>query len=260
MMIACAHADRKRFGKDRHGGQRWRCLACGKAWSEARSRPLGGMTISVDGAKLALRLLVEGSSLHSTARVTKLQRNMICKLLVYFGEACQRFLDGRMRGLTLDHLQFDEQWTFVLKKQARLTKEMRKRRHDIGDIYVWTCVDQSTKLMPSFMLGKRSSDMARRFMLDVARRLKWPNPHASDDHAYRHGAFHRIVQISTHAFADYPEAVDLAFGPYVKYGTIMKEYRNSKIIYTPSDMVGAKQTARRGMSEGERWTICTSSG
>jgi hypothetical protein len=95
--------------------------------------------------------------------------------MVYFGERCRRFLDQRMRGLTLNH-QFDEQWTFVFKKQSRLTFEERERRHAIGDVYLWTCIDQNTKLMPSFMVGKRSGDMARSFMLDVAGRLTWPNP------------------------------------------------------------------------------------
>ncbi|HWB12405.1 MAG TPA: hypothetical protein VG826_24485 [Pirellulales bacterium] len=258
MMIACAHTARRRMGTNRNGSQRWRCLSCGKTWTEARPQPLGTMTISVDDAKLALRLLAEGSSLRSTARVTGLQRNTICKLMVYFGERCRRFLDQRMRGLTLGHLEFDEQWTFVLKKQDKLTIEQRAKCHDIGDIYLWTCIDQHTKLMPSFRIGKRTGDNARRFMLDVAARLVWPKPHVSDSHAFAAGSFKRIVQISTDAFAGYPEAVDLAFGPYAKYGMIIKEYRNAKIIYTPSEIVGTKRTARRGMTENEKWSICTS--
>ena len=51
------------------------------------------------------------------------------------------------------------------------------------------------------------------------------------------------------AFAAYPEAVDLAFGPYAKLGVIVKEYRNASIIYTPSEMVGTKRTGRRGIDE-----------
>ncbi len=94
--------------------------------------------------------------------------------------------------------------------------------------------------------------------MDVSMRLVWPNPHASDSHAFARGSFRRIVQISTDGFKGYPEAVDLAFGPYVKHGTLIKEFRNAKIIYTPSEMVGTRRTARRGMSESERFSICTS--
>lgn len=257
-MICCAHAERKKDGKDRYGNQRYKCLVCGKRFSERKEKPLGVMRVPVADAKLALRLLVEGSSIRSTARITGLHKKTICKLLVYFGDACRRFLDERMTGLTLDHLQFDEQWTYVFKKQARLTTTEREESSEKGDMYLWTCIDQKTKLMPSFRVGKRSADNARRFMLDVAGRLVWPKPHASDDHAFTQGSFKRLVQISTDAFAGYPEAVDLAFGPYVSYGTIIKQYRNAKIIYTPSDMVGTKRTARRGMDKRQVRTICTS--
>lgn len=95
-------------------------------------------------------------------------------------------------------------------------------------------------------------------MLDVASRLTWPNPHASDAHAFLPGGFKRIVQISADGFAAYPEAVDLAFGPYVKFGTIIKEYKNATMQYTPSEMVGTVRTPRRGMQPSERFTICTS--
>ncbi len=60
----------------------------------------------------------------------------------------------------------------------------REERHDQGDIYLWTCIDKKTKLLPSFLIGKRSADNARRFMMDVARRLVFPKPHASDAHHF----------------------------------------------------------------------------
>jgi hypothetical protein len=67
-----------------------------------------------------------------------------------------------------------------------------------------------------------------------------------------------IVQISTDGFAAYPEAVDLAFGPYAKYGTIIKEYRNATMTYTPSEMVGTKREGVRGIEGRSLCTICTS--
>ena len=152
-----------------------------------------------------------------------------------------------MRGLTLSHLEFDEQWTYVAKKQSRLTIDERAERHDVGDIYLWTCIDKRTKLMPSFLIGKRSADNARRFMLDVASRLVFPKPHEADNHAYKTGSYRTIIQLSTDGFAAYPEAVDLAFGPYVRYGTIIKEYKNANMIYTPSEMVGTKRTGIRNI-------------
>jgi len=259
MMIACAHATTKRFGFDRNRSPRVRCRLCGKTWTE-RQQPklLGEMRVPVETAKLALRLLVEGMSVRATERTTGLHRDTVCKLIVHFGDACKQFLDERMRGLTLTHLQFDEQWTWVGRKQARLTVTEKSERHDVGDVYIWTCIDEKTKLMPAFMLGKRSADNARRFMLDVASRLTFPSPFSSDAHSFQAGGYKPIVQISTDGFAAYPEAVDLAFGPYVKFGTIIKEYRNAKVIYTPSEMVGTKRTGIRGIRGREQRTICTS--
>ncbi|REK17523.1 MAG: hypothetical protein DWQ37_06050 [Planctomycetota bacterium] len=163
-----------------------------------------------------------------------------------------------MRGLTLSHLQFDEQWTWVGRKQARLTVNEKAERHDVGDVYIWTCIDQKTKLMPSFLIGKRSADNARRFMRDVAGRLTFPKPHVSDDQSYLRPGYKPVTQISTDGFNAYPEAVDLAFGPYVKYGVIIKEYRNARMIYTPSEMVGTKRTGMRGIEGRNQRTICTS--
>jgi transposase-like protein/IS1 family transposase len=257
-MIVCAHAQAKKHGHDRDGNQRYRCQLCGKTWTEAPPKSLGPMRIPLDDAKLALRLLTEGMSIRGTERATGLHRDTLCKLIVHFGDACRKFLRDRMQNLTLTHLQFDEQWTYVAKKQHRLTTLEKARRHDIGDVYLWTCIDQKTK--PSFLIGKRSADNARRFMVDVAGRLVKPDttPHASDAHAYREEGYRFITQVSTDAFPAYREAVDLAFGPFVRFGTIRKEYRNAKMIYTPSEMVGTKRHRIIGIPERQERTICTS--
>jgi len=257
-MIACGHPEKLKDGKDRDGNQRYKCKTCGKRFAEPKEKPLGNMYVPVNDAKMVLRLLVEGSSIRSAERITGVNRNTICKLLVMFGTACREFLDRRMQSLKLTHLQFDEQWTYVQKKQARLTIDERAESAEIGDIYLWTAIDQKTKLLPSFLLGKRSADNARRFMMDVAGRLVFPNAHASDAHAFNPGGYLAVVQISTDGFAGYPEAVDLAFGPYVKYGTIIKEYKNATMQYTPNEMVGTKRTGIRGINGRQQRTICTS--
>jgi len=66
--------------------------------------------------------------------------------MVTFGQRCKAFMDARLRNLTLDHIETDEIWTFVEKKQGRLTPEEKADRCDIGDEYLWTCLDQRTKL------------------------------------------------------------------------------------------------------------------
>ena len=205
-----------------------------------------------------LHHLVEGNTLRSTSRLTGVHRTAIQRLLVDFGTRCQQFMERAMKGLTLDHLECDEIWTFVGKKQSRLTMAEREECCDLGDVYVFTAVDKDTKLAPAFVVGKRSADNARRFMQRLAACLTMPKPHASDPHGFAKPGFQYITQISTDGFPAYPEAVDLAFGPYVKFGTITKDYKNANMPYTPSEMVGTKRRAVFGIRKHEERTICTS--
>lgn len=216
--------------------------------------------LTQDKQKAVLRQLTEGMSIRATSRITGVHKCTIAKLVVRFGNASREFLDDQMQGLTLRHVQVDEQHSYVGKRQKNLT-DAEKDRHDIGEIYTWTCFDHDTKLVPTFAVGKRSADMARRLMVDLRKRLVLPNPHASDDHNWSLGHFRPVTQISTDGFAGYPEAVDLAFGPYVKYGVIIKDYRNADLKpgnYSPAEMVASDRRLIRGMEPSEAWSICTS--
>ena len=164
-----------------------------------------------------------------------------------------------MQGLNLTHLQFDEQWTCVAKKQSRLTINERAECHDKGDVYLWTCIDQKTKLMPSFVhrqaLGRQRPPLydgrgrpARHAQAARQRRARLRRPAGT----------RQSCKSAPMASPAYPEAVDLAFGPYVKFGTIIKEYRNANMIYTPTEMVGTKRDGLRSISERQQRTICTS--
>lgn len=131
--------------------------------------------LSMDDQILVLHHLVEGTSIRSTSRVTGINQRTILRLLVRFGRACREFLDRHMQGLELWHLEIDEQWTFVAKKQGRLHDDERDN-HRIGDQYLWLAIDQDTKLIPTFAIGKRSADNARRFCVDLANRIALPIP------------------------------------------------------------------------------------
>ena len=207
-----------------------------------------------------LHALVEGSSVRSTERLTGVHRDTICRLMVRFGQRCRHLLDSRLRGLTLAHVELDEIWTFVFKKQGRLTVEERGERHDIGDVYLWTALDKHTKLVASYLVGKRSADNARRLLMDLRGRLVMPQPHASDPHAYHASSYIYITQISSDGFRGYPEAVDLAFGPYARYGQVIKDYRNATQPgrYAPPEMVAAERTGFYGIPPALERTICTS--
>ena len=226
-------------------------------------------SVLIDGRGVPLGAAVDGANVHDQKLVKATLDNIpverpkpaqrkpqhLCLDKGYTGEPVDREVRRRHY---IPHLQFDEQWTYVARKQARLTVDEKAERHDVGDMYIWTCIDQKTKLMPSFLIGKRSADNARRFMMDVAGRLVFPSPYASDAHSFQPGGYKAVVQISTDGFAAYPEAIDLAFGPYVKYGQCIKNFRNANMIYTPSEMTGVDRKGIKGIGDRERRTISTS--
>jgi len=196
--------------------------------------------------------LVNGQSIRATERITGVHRDTICRFLVRIGNGCRELLDAEMRNLTLNHLQCDEIWTFCGKKQGKLDADTKRMIFDQGDIYLWVAFDEETKLIPTFVLGKRTADMARRFMVDLASRIKLPK---ATDTGIRPGC---IPQISTDGFNAYPEAVDLAFADNCQYGILVKDYRNTDMPgrYAAPELIGAERRIVRG--DIDAFSICTS--
>jgi IS1 family transposase len=148
-------------------------------------------------------MLAEGSSIRAISRVTGIHQDTICRLGVRVGNGCARLLDAKMRNLTCHHLQFDEIWGFIGKKEKHLTESDDPTK---GDVWTFCAIDAETKLMPSFKVGKRNHITANAFVSDVAARLK------------------NRPQISTDGLRAYVEAVENAFGMDVDFGMIIKNY------------------------------------
>src|SRR5437762_96220 len=110
-----------------------------------------------------LNMLVEGNSLRSITRMTRVHRTTVMNVMVETGAKCRDFLDRWMRNLTLNHLECDEIWTFVLKKQRRIPASQAGNQ-TIGDQYLYVALDLETKLVPSFVIGKRNSEVTDEFM------------------------------------------------------------------------------------------------
>ena len=149
--------------------------------------------------------------------------------------------------ISLNHLQYDEIWTFVLKKQGRL-KPQEAGNDRIGDQYLFVALDEETKLVPSFVLGKRNTENTEALMDDLARRIVVPDLLLPGPRPL----------VSTDGWAAYPNAVDGAFGGGVHYGTIIKDFTESEQPgrYGPPVMTGAVRTVIQG--NFSRWDICTS--
>jgi IS1 family transposase len=174
--------------------------------------------------------LAEGTSIRSIERMTGVHRDTVMRLGVRVGEACRVILDEKMRGLNCSRVEVDELWAFIGKKQKHTNSA--DRREGMGDAWTFLSIDPDTKLMPSFLVGRRDRYHAVVFMQDLAGRLN------------------KRVQLSTDALNAYPDAVEMAFGAEVDYATIVKEYRSpvreEARRYSPAQLVSVYKTAVTG--------------
>jgi hypothetical protein len=101
--------------------------------------------------------LVEGNSIRATVRMTGAAKNTVVKLLVDLGAACADYQDEALRDLSCTDIQCDEIWSFCYSKQKNVPDEHRGT-FGYGDIWTWTAICADTKLVPSWLVGERTTD------------------------------------------------------------------------------------------------------
>jgi IS1 family transposase len=172
---------------------------------------------------LILSHLVEGNSVRSIERITGVHRDTILRLLNSAGEKALDILDSQLVNLEPKRIQLDEVWTYVCKKQARLSSEERKTG-EFGDQYVFVALDPQTKLVIAFTVGKRTLENTLSFMYELKTRIR------------------TRFQLSTDSFKPYFEAVDRVFGDDIDYAQVHKQYSNEDAAgehrYSPGCIVG----------------------
>lgn len=163
------------------------------------------MTVPEDKALLAIQLLIEGTSIRSTERITKLHRDTIIRLLVMAGERCIALMDSQMRNLHCENIQSDEIWTFVAKKQRHVQTQDSP---EVGDAWVFVAIDPETKLIPAYTVGKRDRKSTYGFLTSLRDRM---------------AAEHRI-QLTTDGFHHYRKGVEDVFAGQADYAQLIKLY------------------------------------
>lgn len=185
----------------------------------------------------AISMLCEGASIRSVERITGIQKKTIGRLALRVGQACKRIMAEKLRGLTCKQIEVDEIWGFIGAKRNNA-----KKAGAYGDVWTFIALDADTKLIPSFIVGKRDLYHARAFMEDLSGRLS------------------RRVQITSDALASYPEAVESGFGNEVDYGQLVKTYavvnlaKNAASRYSPAEVVKTERTVITGMPDVRRIT------
>jgi IS1 family transposase len=193
-----------------------------------------------------LRLLSEGNSIRSVVRLTGIHKSTILRIVTRFGGACRDFLDEALANLSLEHVQLDEQWTFCRMKE----KQAARRKLDnaeIGDQYLYTALDTDTKLLVSFRIGKRNSEVTDAFIADLEKRLVRVPDVLGETRP----------QLSTDGWNAYVPAIRRHFRGTVRHGVLIKNYVNPEVgRYAPPDLVKADRINVNGIRDLA--TICTS--
>jgi IS1 family transposase len=186
----------------------------------------------------SISMLCEGNSIRSIERITGVHRDTIMRLGLRMGESCQKIMDSKMRGLTCKQVECDEIWGFIGAKRKNAN-----RVGAYGDVWTFIALDADTKLIPSFVVGKRDTYHARAFMEDLAGRMA------------------NRIQVSTDSLKAYPDAIERGFGTEVDHGQIVKTYSMSvlgnaaaSVRYSPVEIVKVERTIVSGMPDVNRIT------
>jgi IS1 family transposase len=170
-------------------------------------------------------MLVEGNSLRAITRMVDCSINTVTKLLVDVGTACSQYQFEHLRDLPCKRIQADEIWNFCYCKEKNVPED-HKGEFGIGDVYTWIGMCADTKLVPSFMVGKRDAEYGNAFMLDLASRLK------------------NRVQLTTDGHRVYLNAVENAFSHEIDYAMLVKVYgkatQEDERRYSPVECTGAE--------------------
>lgn len=180
--------------------------------------------------------LVEGNSIRSTVRMTRVTKNTIQKLLIELGAACSAYQDRVLRDLPCKRVQVDECWAFCYAKAKNVTPEIAAKNPFAGDVWTWAAIDADTKLIPSWIIGPRDSVTARIFVNDLAGRL-----------ADR-------IQLTSDGLKAYLGAVERAFRGDVDYAQLVKIYGETsegQKRYSPAECVGCERHAVVGYPDPE---------
>jgi len=169
--------------------------------------------------------LVEGCSVRSTVRMTGVSKGAVLRLLVSVGAACADYQDRIIRNVAAKRVQVDEIWSFVGCKEKNVTAA-KLEAGACGDVWTFTANEAQTKLVVSWMVGRRDAGCATEFLQDVQSRLS------------------NRIQLTTDGHKMYLVAVPDAFAQDVDYAQLVKVYGSDpegQKRYSPAQCLGTKR-------------------
>lgn len=242
MTCPTCKAEAQRFGTNRNGSQRFRCVGCKKTFSGPkpnRTDRIEGSTIPLGKIEKVLQLLLEGCSVRSAERISGLHRDTILKLLVAAGEKCEKLMARLIVNVPVKDIEADEIWSFIQKKEKQVTEDDDP---NYGDAYCFVAIERNTKLVVNFALGKRNQATTDIFIEGLR-------------HATARGKF----QITADGFVPYVSAIENTLADRASFSQLIKVYRatpEGERKYSPAEVVSTEVVPVMGDPDPRR--VCTS--
>ena len=102
-------------------GPRFRCARCGGIVSATTGTAYAGIRTDLTTYLRGATALAEGLSIRATGRLLDVDKDTANQWLPVLGQHCQSVMNYFFRNLHLHECQLDELWTFIHKKEDRLT-------------------------------------------------------------------------------------------------------------------------------------------
>ena len=106
-----------------------------------------------------MRALAEGNSLRGTGRIVGVDKETVGDWLDVAGRHCRVVAAYLFDNLHISECQLDELWSFVYKKERRLTAAEKVLNH-YGDAWVWIAFAPDWRLVLALVVGKREQAQA----------------------------------------------------------------------------------------------------
>jgi IS1 family transposase len=181
--------------------------------------------------------LVEGNSIRATVRITGVAKNTITKLLIDLGAECATYQDRLLRDLPCKTIECDEMWGFCYAKQKNVPDE-HQGTFGYGDVWTWIAICADTKLVPTWLVGERTTEDGLAFMHDLKGRMSGR------------------IQLSTDGHQAYRGSVPYVFEQgEIDWAQIHKLYRSQAVApgrYSPPACIGTKVKVRIGDPDPSR--------
>ena len=239
MTCPTCKAEAQRFGTNRNGSQRFRCVECKKTFSAKPTDRIEGSYIEMARVEKVLQLLLEGCSVRAIERISGLHRDTILRLLVAAGEKCEKLLGRLIVNVPVKDVECDEIWSFIGKKQKAMEEDDDP---NYGDAYCFVAMERNTKLVLNFALGKRNQDTTDIFIEGL-----------------RHATARQRYQITADGFAPYVSAIENTLADRVDFAQLIKVYRampEGERKYSPAEVVSTEVVPVLGNPDLKR--ACTS--